>query len=73
VLVFKERITVTVHQRPERKMETLLITYAIAWAMVSAYAAWLAIVHRRLFRRFERLEMLVGKEQDSIGPITRVA
>jgi len=37
-------------------METLLATYAVAWAVVSAYVAWLAARNGRLARRLERLE-----------------
>jgi hypothetical protein len=54
-------------------MEILLVTYAVAWAAVSAYAAWLAIGSGRLGRRLERLESLIGEKPDDLTPVKRVA
>ena len=54
-------------------METLLVTYAVAWAAVSAYAAWLAIGNGRLTRRLERLEALIGEQPDDVTSCKKVA
>ena len=54
-------------------METLLATYAVAWAVVSAYVLWLAAGNGRLARRLERLETLLGKQQTNETPRAKVA
>lgn len=54
-------------------METLLATYAVAWAVVSAYVLWLAVGNGRLARRLERLETQFAKPQSSEAPRARVA
>jgi CcmD family protein len=54
-------------------METLLATYAVAWAVVSAYILWLAAGNVRLARRLERLETLLGKQQSDETPRAKVA
>lgn len=46
-------------------METLLATYAIAWAAVSAYVIRLAVTNARLARRLNRLESLVGESRSN--------
>jgi CcmD family protein len=48
-------------------MLTLILTYAVAWAAISAYAAVLALGRRRLVRRLDRLEADTdGESPDSI-------
>ncbi len=42
-------------------METLLATYAVAWAVVSAYVLLIAAGNGRLARRLERLESHLAK------------
>ena len=54
-------------------METLLATYAVAWAAVTAYVSWLAAANGRLARRVERLETLLGEQQVNEAPPARVA
>jgi CcmD family protein len=54
-------------------METLLATYAVAWAAVSAYVILLAAGNRRLNRRLERLEALLGQQQIDKLPRANVA
>ena len=54
-------------------METLLATYALAWAAVSAYTIRLAAANARLARRLERLESLIGEPRSSDVPPARVA
>jgi len=54
-------------------METLLASYAVAWAAVSAYVVWLAVGNARLSRRLERLESHSAKPQRSDTPRARVA
>lgn len=54
-------------------METLLATYAIAWAAVSAYVIGLAAANARLARRLERLESMIGEPRSSEVPSARVA
>lgn len=54
-------------------METLLATYAVAWAVVSVYVLWLAAGNGRLARRLERLEMLLSKQQTNETPRAKVA
>jgi hypothetical protein len=54
-------------------MATLLATYAVAWAVVSANVLWLAAGNRRLARRLERLETLLGEQQTDETPRAKVA
>lgn len=54
-------------------METLLATYAVAWAAVSAYMIRLAAANARLSRRLDRLETLLGKSRSNDAPPARVA
>lgn len=54
-------------------METLLVTYAVAWAAVSAFTAWLAIGNGRLTRRLERLETLIGEQPGDVTSCKKVA
>ena len=37
-------------------MITLIMTYLVAWAAISAYGAWLAICSRKLVGRLDWLE-----------------
>ena len=59
-----ERITI---------MGTLLATYVLAGAVVSAYVALLAFGGRRLSRRLERLEKQVVRDADERVPSPRLA
>lgn len=54
-------------------METLLGTYALAWAMVSAYVIWLAVGNSRLTRRLDCLESMRGKCQDGGATTAKAA
>jgi CcmD family protein len=54
-------------------MGTLLATYAVAWAVVVAYVARLAIENNRLSRRLERLEESIGNEADRRASSQRLA
>lgn len=47
-------------------METMLATYAVAWAAVGLYVAWLARQNGRLARRMEQLEHAAGEERDPV-------
>jgi CcmD family protein len=54
-------------------METLLATYAVAWAVVSAYVIWLSVGNGRLARRLKRLETQFAQRQSNESPLARVA
>lgn len=54
-------------------METLLATFAVAWAAVSIYAAWLAVENGRLARRLEQLEDVVREQQGTTVSRAKVA
>jgi CcmD family protein len=54
-------------------METLLATYAVAWAAVSVYVIGLAVANARLARRLKRLEALFSESRASDLPPARVA
>ena len=54
-------------------METLLATYAVAWAAVSAYVLLLTAANGRLARRLERLETLFGDQRKVESPRVKVA
>jgi CcmD family protein len=54
-------------------MDTLLATYAVAWATVSAYVLWLAAVNGRLARRLDRLETLLDQQSTDATHRARVA
>lgn len=54
-------------------METLLATYGVAWAAVTAYMSWLAIANGRLARRVKNLEAHLGEQQVNEAPRVRVA
>ena len=54
-------------------METLLATYAVAWATVSVYVLGLAVANRRLARRLERIETLLEEPQVDEAPHALVA
>lgn len=54
-------------------MQTLLATYAVAWAVVSAYVSWIAVRNRRLTRRLEQLDALMDEQQAGATTSARVA
>jgi hypothetical protein len=54
-------------------METLLTTYAVAWAAVSAYVIGLAVANARLAGRLKRLEALFSESRAGDVPPARVA
>jgi hypothetical protein len=54
-------------------METLLATYAVAGAAVTAYVLWIAVSNGRLARRVESLEARLGEQQADETPRARVA
>jgi hypothetical protein len=54
-------------------METLLATYAVAWAAVTAYASWIAVANGRLARRVKSLETRLEVQQVDETPRARVA
>jgi hypothetical protein len=54
-------------------METLLATYAVAWAVVTVYASWIAVANGRLARRVESLKARLGEQPVNETPHVRVA
>ena len=54
-------------------METLLATYAVAWAAVSVYVLWLAATNVRLARRLDRLETFFDEQRSDEAPRAKVA
>jgi len=42
-------------------METMVAAYVFAWAVVTAYLAWLALQNSRLCRRLDELERLAKR------------
>jgi hypothetical protein len=53
-------------------MLSLLVTYAIAWIAVCAYASWMAIGNSRLARRMKRVNNFASGESDDVARSKRV-